>query len=247
MKLVAGNWKMNGDRAMARSLLAELAARQRQAPAVCGVAVCPPAHLLPAVSEAAVGKGILVGAQDCSAEAGPGAFTGEISAAMLREAGCDYVIVGHSERRARHGESDGLVRAKAERALAGGLIPIICVGETLAEREAGRAVEVVRRQVAGSLPEAARLQLVVIAYEPVWAIGTGKTATPADVRAMHAEIRALVAGLGPQVPPVPLLYGGSVKPDNAAELMAQPNVDGALVGGASLKATDFWAIVEACR
>jgi triosephosphate isomerase len=247
MKLVAGNWKMNGDRAMARSLLADLAARQQQSPAACAVAVCPPAHLLPPVVEAAAGRRILVGAQDCSAEAGPGAFTGEISAAMLRATGCDYVIVGHSERRARHGESDALVRAKAGRALDAGLIPIICVGETLAEREAGRAVEVVRRQVAGSLPEAARLQLVVVAYEPVWAIGTGKTATPDDVRAMHAEIRAQLAGLGPQVPPVPLLHGGSVKPDNAAELMAQPNVDGALVGGASLKAADFWAIVQACR
>ena len=247
MKLVAGNWKMNGDRAMAAALLAELARRQAETPAACAVAICPPAQLLPLVAEAAAGRRIQVGAQDCSAEAGPGAFTGEISAAMLREAGCDYVIVGHSERRARHGESDALVRDKAERALAARLIPIICVGETLAEREAGEAVAVVRRQVEGSLPAAARLQAVVIAYEPVWAIGTGRNATPADVRAMHGEIRALVAGLGPQVPPVPLLYGGSVKPDNAAELLAQPNVDGALVGGASLKAADFWAIVRACR
>jgi len=247
MKLVAGNWKMNGDRAMAAALLAELARRQAETPAACAVAICPPAQLLPLVAEAAAGRHIQVGAQDCSAEAGPGAFTGEISAAMLRDVGCDYVIVGHSERRARHGESDALVRDKAERALAARLIPIICVGETLAEREAGEAVAVVRRQVEGSLPAAARLQAVVIAYEPVWAIGTGRTATPADVRAMHGEIRALVAGLGPQVPPVPLLYGGSVKPDNATELLAQPNVDGALVGGASLKAADFWAIVRACR
>ncbi len=247
MKLVAGNWKMNGDSAMAAALVADLATRQRAGRAACAVALCPPAYLLPQVAAAAAGQRLLVGAQDCSAEAGPGAFTGELSAAMLRDAGCDYVIVGHSERRARHGESDALVRAKAERALAVGLIPIICVGETLAEREAGQAVEVVRRQVAGSLPDGARQQMVVIAYEPVWAIGTGKTATPADVRAMHAELRALAGNLGPQVPAVPLLYGGSVKPDNAVELMAQPNVDGALVGGASLKGGDFWAIAQACR
>ncbi len=247
MKLVAGNWKMNGDKAMAQALVADLAARQAAKRAASAVVLCPPAYLLPQVAAAAAGKRLNVGGQDCSAEAGPGAFTGEISATMLRDAGCDYVIVGHSERRARHGESDALVRAKAERALAAGLIPIICVGETLEQRQSGDAVAVVRRQVAGSLPDSARQQVVVIAYEPVWAIGTGKTATPDDVRAMHGEIRAQVAGLGPQVPPVPLLYGGSVKPDNAAELMAQPNVDGALVGGASLKAADFWAIVEACR
>ena len=244
MKLVAGNWKMFGSQASAKALVESLIALQDRQPAACAVALCPPAVLLPLVTSRLPGSRLVAGGQDCSDETGPGAFTGEISASMLRDVGADYVILGHSERRKRHGEGDDLVRRKAERALAVGLIPIICVGETLEERQAGRAAAVAKGQLLASLPEAARQQLVVIAYEPVWAIGTGQTATPDDVAAMHHDLRnwLIEAGFGTSIP---LLYGGSVKPDNAAALLRTEHVDGALVGGASLKAEDFWAIVQA--
>jgi len=246
MRLVAGNWKMNGSPAMAEALVADLAQRLAGG-GVAEVLLCPPAQLLERVARAAAGTALQVGAQDCSTEAGPGAYTGEISAAMLAEVGCRAVIVGHSERRARHGESDAQVAAKAAHALAAGLLPLICVGETRAEREAGRAEAVVAGQVKGSLPALAAGQRVVVAYEPVWAIGTGLTATPADVAAMHARIRRELQSIGGPAATAAILYGGSVKASNAAELFAVPEVAGALVGGASLEAEGFARIVQACR
>ncbi|WP_186417856.1 triose-phosphate isomerase [Bosea sp. CS1GBMeth4] len=244
--LVAGNWKMNGlkaDLAIAAEIARDNDAGLRRA---VDLAICPPATLLYTLSASLIGARIATGGQDCSTQAS-GAYTGEVSAAMLADAGASYVIVGHSERRTLHGESNAAVKAKAEAALAAGLTPIVCVGETREEREAGRALAVVKKQLRGSVPEGAAASLV-IAYEPVWAIGTGLTPTAADVAEMHAAIRAELgrilgkagaAGLR-------LLYGGSVKPSNAAELMNVANVDGALVGGASLKAADFLAIARAC-
>lgn len=233
-KLIAGNWKMNGSRAALAELdaIAEAARANRQA----DVAICPPFTLIEAA--AARAPSLAIGGQDCHAEAS-GAHTGNISAAMLKEAGATLVIVGHSERRADQHETDADVRAKASAALAAGLLTILCVGESEAEREAGRHIEMVRGQLAGSLPDRHEGAELAIAYEPIWAIGTGKTATPADVAEMHAAIRAEV-GEG-----VRILYGGSVKADNAAQLFATANVDGALVGGASLTAAQFVPIVEA--
>jgi triosephosphate isomerase len=212
------------------------------------VALCPPFTLLSLAGPIVASAQIALGGQDChSAEAG--AHTGDISAEMLKDAGASYVIVGHSERRADHGETDGLVRAKASAALRAGLTPIVCVGETRAEREEGRAAAVVGAQVAGSIPREAAPQRLVVAYEPVWAIGTGLTPTPADVAEMHGLVRArldaaLGAGAGAHVR---ILYGGSVKPSNADELMHASDVDGALVGGASLSANEFLAIVDVYR
>lgn len=206
----------------------------------CDLLVCPPATLIAPVSEAVAGAVVAVGGQDCH-PAENGAHTGDIAAEMLADLGCSYAIVGHSERRADHGESDAVVRAKAEAAHRAGLIAIVCVGETEAEREAGKASDVVARQVQGSMPAAADAANTVVAYEPVWAIGTGKTATPADVADMHGHIRNLL----PDASVMRILYGGSVKPGNAAELLALDDVDGALVGGASLKAEDFLAIAAA--
>ena len=246
MRLVAGNWKMNGTPRTAEALVRALAARLAGGTAA-EVLLCPPFTLLERVVRAAAGTAFRVGAQDCSTEAAPGAFTGEVSAAMLAEVGCSAVIVGHSERRARHAESDAQVRQKAAHALAAGLLPLICVGETRAEREAGRAEAVVARQLAGSLPALDPSQGVVVAYEPVWAIGTGLTATPDDVGAMHARIRRELRAIGGAAGKAAILYGGSVKAGNAAELFAVPEVAGALVGGASLEAEGFAAIVEACR
>jgi triosephosphate isomerase (TIM) len=246
--LVAGNWKMNGLRAslaelsgMARGYDAALRAR-------VDLAVCPPATLLYVAAAAAVGTRIAIGAQDCHAAAA-GAHTGDLSAEMLADAGATFAIVGHSERRADHGEADAVVKAKAAAALRAGLVAIVCVGETRAEREAGRTLAVVRRQLRGSLPEGASPSTVVVAYEPVWAIGTGLTPTVDDVAQVHGmirtELRRLIGREG--APLVRILYGGSVKPGNAAELMAVANVDGALVGGASLKAEDFLGIAAAYR
>jgi triosephosphate isomerase len=239
-KLVAGNWKMNGSLAQ----LAELDAVAAAARANSGVdvAICPPFTL---IAPAAARGGVTIGAQDVHPK-DKGAHTGDVSAAMLKEAGAALVIVGHSERRADHGETSQLVRAKAEAAISTGLIAIVCVGETEAERDAGRAVAVVEEQLDGSVPPAATADQLVIAYEPVWAIGTGRTPTVEDVAEMHAAIRACLGSLvGPAAERVRILYGGSVKPSNAAELMAVANVDGALVGGASLTAADFVPIVEA--
>lgn len=244
--LVAGNWKMNGlkaDLAIAAEIARDNDAGLRRA---VDLAICPPATLLYTLSASLIGARIATGGQDCSTQAS-GAYTGEVSAAMLADAGASYVIVGHSERRTLHGESNAAVKAKAEAALAAGLTPIVCVGETREEREAGRALAVVRKQLRGSVPEGAAASLVV-AYEPVWAIGTGLTPTAADVAEMHAAIRAELGRILGKAGAagVRLLYGGSVKPGNAAELMNVANVDGALVGGASLKAADFLAIARAC-
>jgi triosephosphate isomerase len=244
-RIAAGNWKMNGLRAdglaLARDLVREAAAESPR----CEIIVCPPATLLAEIGAALAGSPIALGGQDCHA-APKGAHTGDISAAMLRDAGCRYVILGHSERRADHGESDAQVRAKVAAARDVGLAAIVCVGESLADREAGHALDVVTRQISSSLPDQVAAAGLAIAYEPIWAIGTGRTPTVADVVAVHARIRAALAAKTTDPAAVPILYGGSVKPDNAPTLMAAQDVDGALVGGASLVAADFWAIVRAC-
>jgi triosephosphate isomerase len=241
--LVAGNWKMNGLRAegvaLARAVAEQAAAAEA---ATAEVLICPPATLLAEVATAIDGGSVRLGAQDCHAAA-RGAHTGDVSAEMLAELGCVYCIVGHSERRADHGESDANVRAKAEAAHRANLGAIVCLGESEEDRDAGRALDVVAAQLAGSLPEGAGAANTVIAYEPVWAIGSGRTPAPDEIAAVHGHLRAL---LGPQRAGIRLLYGGSVTPDNAAELMALPEVNGALVGGASLDAASFWSIVEAC-
>ncbi len=246
--LVAGNWKMNG----LSGSLGEIEAMRRAADAgeagPAELAVCPPATLIAQAAWKLKGGKLGLGAQDCHPEAS-GAFTGDISAPMLKDAGAAYVIVGHSERRTLHHETDALVRAKAEAALEAGLTPIVCVGETRSEREAGHATEVVTRQLRGSLPPGGGApETMVVAYEPVWAIGTGLTPTPADVAEMHQAIRTLMGEIyGPSGARIRILYGGSVKPANARELLGLDNVDGALVGGASLKAADFLAIAAAYR
>ncbi|MBL8629178.1 MAG: triose-phosphate isomerase [Rhodospirillaceae bacterium] len=242
--LIAGNWKMNGSSASAKALAGDLAARAKGAAAkLPRIALCPPAALISTVAAAVAGSAVAFGAQDCHAK-DKGAHTGDTSAVLLKDLGCTYVIVGHSERRADHGESNESVRAKAEAALAAGLVPIICVGETEAERDAGKAADVVRAQVAGSVPAKSSAASIVIAYEPVWAIGTGRTPTPDDVKAMHAVVRETYAKSHSDSADLAILYGGSVKGSNAATLLAVPGVDGALVGGASLDAADFWTIIE---
>lgn len=245
--LVAGNWKMNGlkaDFAIATEVARGYDAALKQA---VDLAICPPATLLFATSAALIGARIATGGQDCSTQ-GSGAFTGEVSAGMVADAGASFCIVGHSERRTLHGESNATVKAKAEAAQQAMLVPIVCVGETKEEREAGKALAVVKKQLRGSVPEGSTPQTLVVAYEPVWAIGTGLTPTAADVAEMHAAIRTELGRLLGKVPAagIRLLYGGSVKPSNAAELMNVAHVDGALVGGASLKAEEFLAIARAC-
>lgn len=243
--LIAGNWKMNGTAREAASLADAV---RQGAGAVTGAAdllVCPPFVHIHAAAAAIAFQPVAVGAQDCSPKE-KGAHTGDISAPMLADAGCAYVILGHSERRADHGETDALVKAKAEAAIAAGLIPIVCVGESEAQRDAGEAESVVAGQIAGSLPDGFTAAKGVVAYEPVWAIGTGKTPTEADIAAMHARMRQeLVARFGEAGQGTRLLYGGSVKPSNARAILALPHVDGALVGGASLVAADFLAIAAA--
>jgi len=242
--LVAGNWKMNGLKASA----AELAGMTQGAGALAAVdlMVCPPATLIAAFAAAAAGSRLGIGAQDCHAEPS-GAFTGDLSAEMLRDAGARAVLVGHSERRSYHHESDAQVRAKAQAAWRAGLVAVVCVGETRDQRTGGETLPVVGAQLDGSIPDGATAAMLVVAYEPVWAIGTGLTPTPADVAEVHTFIRErLTARFGAVADGVRLLYGGSVKPSNAAELMAVANVDGALVGGASLKAEDFLGIARAC-
>ena len=241
-KLVVGNWKMNGTRESNASLLDALKA---VVPSAAQVAVCVPAPYLGEVAAALRGSAIAWGAQDCSSHAS-GAFTGEVSAAMLAEFGCRYVIVGHSERRALHGEGDRLVAEKAARALASGVTPIVCVGETLAEREAGHTEAVVKRQLSAVIHQLAHCAAeMLVAYEPVWAIGTGLTATPEQAQAVHAVLRAQLQAATGHAASMTILYGGSVKPDNAASLFSQPDIDGGLIGGASLKAADFIAICRA--
>ena len=241
-KLIAGNWKMNGLGASLAEVEALRAALAEAAPA-CRVALCPPATLVERMARVA-GQGIEVGGQDCRAET-HGAFTGDVSAGMLKDAGATLVILGHSERRQGYGETDALVASKAEAAMASGLSPIICVGETLEQREAGRAVEIVRSQIMGSLPQSLAGRDFAVAYEPVWAIGTGLTPTLEQIEEVHRAVRAaMIERLGLAVAATPILYGGSVKPDNAREILAVPEVGGALVGGASLKAADFLGIIR---
>jgi triosephosphate isomerase (TIM) len=242
--LVAGNWKMNG----LRGSLPELSAIIEGARQLANVdlMVCPPATLLVKFAKAAAGTAVRIGAQDCHSEP-KGAFTGDLSAEMLKDAGATAVILGHSERRTRHGETDAQVRAKASAARRAGLLAIICVGETKEDREKGKAEDVVATQLRGSLPNEANAESGVIAYEPVWAIGTGVTPTPAEIAQMHTFLRAqLNSQFGAAGEDIRILYGGSVTPSNARELMHVANVDGALVGGASLRAVDFLAIATVC-
>jgi triosephosphate isomerase len=244
-KLIVGNWKMNGSLAANAALLAGI--QSNLGSPSCDVAVCAPAPYLEQCRTALSDGAIAWGAQDVSVHEA-GAYTGEISAAMLMDFDCAYVITGHSERRAYHGESDELVGRKSARALAAGLKPIVCVGETLAEREAGQTEQVVQRQLEAVLTQVADADLtrLVIAYEPVWAIGTGKTATPQMAQEVHAFLRAcLAARNAAAATQVQILYGGSMKPDNAADLLAMEDIDGGLIGGAALKATDFLAIIHA--
>jgi triosephosphate isomerase len=242
--LVAGNWKMNGLRASLAELKAMLQGGRDLAGKV-DLMVCPPATLLVEFAAAVAGSPVTVGAQDCSPETS-GAFTGDISAEMLADAGATAVIVGHSERRTLHGETDDLVRRKALAAHRAGLAAIVCIGETRAQREARETIAVVRQQIDGSLPDQATAANLILAYEPVWAIGTGLTPTLADVAEVHGFLReGLTSRYGAAGQEIRILYGGSVKPSNAKELMAVDNVNGALVGGASLKAADFLAIAAA--
>ncbi|SLN54359.1 triose-phosphate isomerase [Oceanibacterium hippocampi] len=245
--VIAGNWKMNGRMPGATATIADLAARLATRPgAACAVVICPPAPLLPVLREIlGANSRIALGGQDCHAGTS-GAHTGDVAAEMLADAGAAYCIVGHSERRADHGEDDRSVAAKAVAAHRAGLTAIVCVGETLAEREAGRALDIVAGQLDGSLPDGATPANTIIAYEPVWAIGTGRTPTTDDVAAMHRHMRAHIAKRDAALGDCRLLYGGSVKAANAAELMAVADVDGALVGGASLAVDDFWPIIETC-
>ncbi len=242
--LIAGNWKMYGLESSLDEVRAMVEALEAR-PAAARVAICPPATLIHRLTELVGGTLVEVGAQDCRAEP-QGAFTGDVAAEMLADAGAALVILGHSERRAGYGETDALVSAKVDAALRAGLEPIVCVGETLAEREAGRTLEIVTGQVRGSLPDTLAGKSFAVAYEPVWAIGTGLTPTLEQIGEVHAAIRAtLVEGFGEQGRGVPILYGGSVKPNNAVEILRTADVGGALVGGASLKAADFIAIFEA--
>ena len=245
-KLIAGNWKMNGsladNEALVRALVAGLATAGG-----CDAAVAVPAPYLAQVQALVQGSALALAAQDVSQHAS-GAFTGEVSAAMLREFGVRYVLVGHSERRQFHGETDADVAMKAQRALASGITPIVCVGETLAEREAGQTEAVVKRQLAAVVHLNGHcISEVVVAYEPVWAIGTGKTASPEQAQQVHAVLRAQLAAASDKAPSIRLLYGGSMNAANAAQLLAQPDIDGGLIGGASLKAADFQAILAAAQ
>lgn len=241
-KLAAGNWKMNGTKASLAEVSALLAAHP--AP-VCEMLLCPPATLIDRMAETAKGTPLLVGAQDSHAKP-QGAHTGDLSVAMLKDAGATHVIVGHSERRTDHGETDDLVRAKAQAVVDAGLIAIVCIGETEAERDAGQTLAVIGTQLDGSIPLGATAANVVVAYEPVWAIGTGRTPTLSEIAEVHSFLRGRLRGLvGEEAAGVRILYGGSVKPSNATDIFAVPHVDGALVGGASLKAADFGAIVAA--
>jgi triosephosphate isomerase (TIM) len=241
-KLVVGNWKMHGSRPANAELLAALLGAR---PYAADVAVCVPFPYLTETAATLAGSDIRWGAQDCSAHA-QGAYTGEVSAAMLAEFGCRYAIVGHSERRAYHAEGDQLVADKAQAALARGITPIVCVGETLAERDAGRTEDVVKRQLSVVIHTLAHCAgEIVVAYEPVWAIGTGRTASPEQAQQVHQVLRAQLQAATGHGERITLLYGGSVKPDNAASLFGQPDIDGGLIGGASLKAADFIAICRA--
>jgi triosephosphate isomerase len=246
-QLIAGNWKMNaslaGSETLVRAVLEGL-----QTPPACDVAVCVPAPYLASVQAWLQGQGALqLGAQDVSQHVS-GAFTGEVSADMLCDFGVRYAIVGHSERRQYHGETDAIVAAKTQRALAAGIKPIVCVGETLAERESGQTEEVVKRQLAAVVHQNGHcITEIVVAYEPVWAIGTGKTASPEQAQQVHAVLRKQLLAASDKADRIPLLYGGSMNAANAASLLSQPDINGGLIGGAALKAADFLAIVAAAR
>ena len=245
-KLIAGNWKMNGSLAANAALLSALregvGARAR-----CDIAVAVPAPYLAQVQQLVANSPIALAAQDVSAHES-GAYTGEMSVGMLKEFGTRYVLVGHSERRQYHGETDAIVGAKAQRALAAGITPIVCVGETLAEREEGKTEAVVKRQLAAAIQSVTHcVSEIIVAYEPVWAIGTGKTATPEQAQQVHAVLRAQLAAASQKAAGIKLLYGGSMNAANAAELLSQPDIDGGLVGGASLKAVDFLQIISAAQ
>ncbi|MGY4624297.1 triose-phosphate isomerase [Bradyrhizobium sp. USDA 4486] len=243
--LIAGNWKMNGLKGSAAEFEAMLNGAADVA-AKADLLVCPPATLVASFAEKARGNKVGVGAQDCHPKAS-GAHTGDIAAEMLADAGASAIIVGHSERRADHGEGDALVRQKAEAAWRAGLVAIVCIGETQSQRDAGQTLDILRGQLDGSLPDGSTAANLVVAYEPVWAIGTGVTPTAQDVEQIHGFIRELLTSrLKAEGVRMRILYGGSVKPSNAAELMAVKNVNGALVGGASLKAADFLAIAKGC-
>jgi triosephosphate isomerase len=246
--MIAGNWKMNGLRADGIALATAIARRAREAgPAAlgCEIVICPPATLLSAVAVALAESPLELGGQDCHGNAG-GAHTGDISAAMLADMCCRYVILGHSERRTDHGESSAQVKAKATAALAAGLTAILCLGETEAQRNAGVALGIVDQQLRESLPAGASAANTVIAYEPVWAIGSGRVPSRVEIADVHRHLRRAAEGIVADADRLRLLYGGSVKAANTAELLAIDNVDGALVGGASLKADEFWAIIRAC-
>ena len=244
-KLIAGNWKMNGSLAANQLLLSALG-EGLSSKTACDIAVCVPAPYLAQVKSLIV-PAIDLGSQDVSAHAA-GAYTGEISAAMLKDFGVRYAIVGHSERRQHHGETDALVADKAKAALAAGITPIVCVGETLAEREAGATCEVVKRQLAAVIHANGHcISEIVVAYEPVWAIGTGKTASPEQAQAVHAVLRAQLKAATDQSPRVKILYGGSMNAANAASLLSQPDINGGLIGGASLKAADFLSIIAVAK
>jgi triosephosphate isomerase len=243
--LIAGNWKMNASRAQTEALVNDLKGRLASKPGLAAdLLVCPPAPYVAQAAALAGGSALAVGGQDCHTKQS-GAHTGDVSAAMLADLGARYAIVGHSERRADHGESSELVAAKAKAAHEAGLIAIVCVGETEAERDRGATLDVISSQLEGSVPADAEAGNLVIAYEPVWAIGTGRTPTPEDVAAVHAHIRGLLKAWFKDGAEMRILYGGSVKGSNAATLMHVPEVNGALVGGASLKAEEFWAIALA--
>ncbi|MBU1335030.1 MAG: triose-phosphate isomerase [Alphaproteobacteria bacterium] len=243
--LIAGNWKMNGLRGSLDELTALAGMLTTGEAPRAVVVICPPATIVAAVARQGASAGILAGGQDCHAAAS-GAHTGDIAAGMLADAGAQYVIVGHSERRAAYGETDDQVRAKAEAAIGAGLKPIICVGETEAERDAGNAEAVVANQLAGSIPDAAEQHEVIVAYEPIWAIGTGRTPSNDDIAQMHGSIRRqLTDRFGEKGAGVRILYGGSLKPQNAREILQVENVNGGLVGGASLLAKDFYTIISA--
>ncbi|MDH5773159.1 MAG: triose-phosphate isomerase [Rhodospirillaceae bacterium] len=247
--LIAGNWKMNGKSADGVALATGVGGKMKSAAgASFDMLVCPPFTLISKVGEAIKGSGVMLGGQDCHANVS-GAHTGDISAEMLKDMGCDAVIVGHSERRTDHKETDELVAAKASAAHAAGLVAVICIGETEAERDAGKTLDVNGSQVAGSVPAGSNAKNTVIAYEPVWAIGTGRTPTNEEVQEVHAFIRAeLAKKVGAnEASAMRILYGGSMKPGNAKELIALADVDGGLIGGASLNADDFWAIGEASK
>ncbi|MFG5776766.1 triose-phosphate isomerase [Comamonas sp. J-3] len=242
-KLIAGNWKMNGSLAANEALLREVL--QGLGQPACSVAVAVPAVYLAQAQALLQGSAIQLGAQDVSAHEN-GAYTGEVAANMLREFAVRYALVGHSERRQYHGETDAVVAAKAQKALNAGITPVVCVGETLAQREAGETEAVVKRQLAAVIQVVGQcVTEIVVAYEPVWAIGTGKTATPEQAQAVHAVLRAQLLAASTQAAKVPLLYGGSMNPANAEQLLAQPDINGGLIGGASLKAADFLKIIAA--